>query len=109
VLVGAVDMPFVSVQLWRRLMLEVRGGVGCVPVCGGERQPLAAIYPALAVGELEGVLGAGERRVRVWVERCKARGLVREVAMPPEWGAGFWNMNTPSEYAAVRSAGFGAL
>jgi hypothetical protein len=29
--------------------------------------------------------------------------------VPPEWGAAFWNMNTPNEYAAVRAAGFGGL
>ena len=109
VLVGAVDMPLVSVGLWRRLMLEVRGGVGCVPVCGWERQPLAAIYPVAAVGELERVVGWGERRVGVWVERCKAMGLVREVEMPSEWGAAFWNMNTPNEYAALRAGPVGGL
>ena len=109
VLVGAVDMPCLQVGVWRRLMLEVRGGVGCVPVCGGERQPLAAIYPAAAVGALERVVGWGERRVGVWVDRCKALGLVREVEMPPEWGAAFWNMNTPNEYAAVTAGRVGAL
>jgi molybdopterin-guanine dinucleotide biosynthesis protein A len=105
VLVAAVDLPCWSVSVWRRLMVEVRGGVGCVPVSGGERQPLAAIYPATALRELEEVVCSGERRVRIWVERCLARGLVREVAMPAEWAAGFSNMNTPSEYAAIAACG----
>ena len=109
VFVAAVDLPCLSVGMWRRLMREVRGGVGCVPVSGGEKQPLMAIYPAVVVGELERVVGGGERRVRVWVDRCKARGLVREVAMPSEWDGAFWNMNTPNEYAAVRASGFGAF
>jgi molybdopterin-guanine dinucleotide biosynthesis protein A len=86
-------------------MIEVRGGVGCVPVSGGVRQSLAAIYPVAALRELEEVVCSGERQVGIWVERCLVRGLVREVEIPAEWDAVFFNMNTPSEYAAIAASG----
>lgn len=109
VLVAAVDLPCLSAEVWRRLMLEVRGGVGCVPVSRGERQSLVAIYPVAAIRALEEVVGGGERRVRVWVDRCKALGLVREFEIPSEWAFGFLNMNTPDEYAAMKAAGSAAF
>lgn len=97
VLVCAADMPFVTPGLVSRIALtDPAGAPAVVPVCGGELQPLLALYlpSAAAAFAAVGALGAG-RPLRRDVDAIGPRLL--EV----EDHRAFFNVNTPAD---LRSA-----
>lgn len=74
--VVAVDTPEPSVPVLRLLASRRGSADAVVPVVGGRRQPLHAVYATAAAGRLRAALESGERRLLAALERLD----VREVA-----------------------------
>jgi molybdopterin-guanine dinucleotide biosynthesis protein A len=77
----AVDMPFVSPQLLSFLAALHTGEDAVVPVTGGGRQPLHAVYSASALPALREALSAGVLSLRAVLGELRVR-----VVGEPEWG-----------------------
>jgi molybdopterin-guanine dinucleotide biosynthesis protein A len=79
---AAVDMPFVSADVFR-LLLELRAHENAVvPVTGEGRQPLHALYHRSALPHLADALERGRYGLREALARLDVREVGRE-----EWGA----------------------
>jgi molybdopterin-guanine dinucleotide biosynthesis protein A len=79
---AAVDMPFVSADVFR-LLLELRAGEDAVvPVTGEGRQPLHALYHRSALPHLADALERGRYSLREALAGVDVREVGRE-----EWGA----------------------
>jgi len=92
VLVCAADMPFVTGALVARVAgTDPQGAPAVVPTCGGELQPLLALYlPAAAAALARGAIDAG-RPLRAEVAAIGPR----LVEVDDE--RAFFNVNTPAD------------
>lgn len=100
--VVSCDLPFVTAELFARLVSLARGFDAAAPVQrDGRPQPLCAVYAAAACLPLcEELLRSGERRPRELLRRARTR-WVREQELTDLPGAElfFLNVNTPQDYA----------
>jgi len=102
-LVLAVDMPHMSADVLQQLVGQCTETTGVVPRLAGAIEPLAAIYPKLAlplVMEMLSKPAAKSPGARAFAERCVAADLVRFVDAPVDSASCFANWNSPADVAA---------
>ncbi|HKW30639.1 MAG TPA: molybdenum cofactor guanylyltransferase [Verrucomicrobiae bacterium] len=74
-LVLAVDMPWLTPVVLRKLAEHRRGEMGMVPRVGSRIEPLAAIYPKLAASLAGALLSRGIHAATTFAENCVRSGL----------------------------------
>ena len=97
----AVDMPFVTVPLMRRLHGRAARGRGVVPVHGERAEPLAAIYPSRASDAFAGALVGENWSMQTLARRLAAAGRVEFVAIPEEEIGCYRSLNEPGDLGEV--------
>ncbi len=109
VLVAACDMPFLSVEVMRRLVIRsTQTGLGVCPVTidadGSETlQPLLAIYMRSDADQIERMFHAGERSLSGIVRALNMTQLPVDDLTPEDRGHwSFFNVNTPMDLAVAR-------
>jgi molybdopterin-guanine dinucleotide biosynthesis protein MobB len=109
-LVVACDMPWVSASLLR--MIVQRAGStpadAVVPESGGRRgiEPLCAWYSVRSLPQIERMIGEGERRVHVLVDRIRTDVVsVDDVRRAGDPGILFLNVNTVDDLRDARRHG----
>jgi molybdenum cofactor guanylyltransferase len=95
-LVLAVDLPFVSPDLLRRLFGLCRPGQGAVPLSRGFYEPLAAFYPPLMLPHFEQARERAEFGLQPVIAKGVERGFLRAYELKEEEKVLFQNWNTPS-------------
>lgn len=101
-LVLAVDLPAMEGGYLRALAEKAVGeGIGLIPECDGELEPLAAIYPVAFLAFAEAGLASGRRSVRSAVREAIRGGILRAEPVAPFARALFKNINLPADYAAL--------
>ncbi|GBD36321.1 putative molybdenum cofactor guanylyltransferase [bacterium HR36] len=112
-LVVSCDVPLVRPAFLQRLMDAMRHAVetaessatyaqACVPIFGGQRHPLVAIYAVALWPLVESLLRNGQLRPAFLLEQIPVRWL-----QPEEWAdvdpesLSLTNINTPQEYQAA--------
>ncbi|HLZ53385.1 MAG TPA: molybdenum cofactor guanylyltransferase [Verrucomicrobiae bacterium] len=76
-LVLAVDMPWLTPVVLRKLAGPGRGDRGMVPRVGSRIEPLAAIYPKLAASLAAAMLSRGIHAAATFAENCVRSGLAQ--------------------------------
>ena len=108
-LVAACDMPFVTSELLRHLLVASRGFDAVVPVVGGRDQPLCAAYTHACLPAIVEALATGGGRVADFFPKVRLRRL-DEAAVeqfgPPE--VLFFNVNTPEELTRAQQIALGS-
>lgn len=101
--VVACDMPFLNTNLLRRLIAELGSFDAVVPVCGGRRQPLHAVYSRSCLPALDQILEAGGS-LNDLLARVRTRVLAEEEVwrIDPD-GLSCTNVNDPLEWERVQS------
>jgi molybdopterin-guanine dinucleotide biosynthesis protein A len=100
----AVDLPFVSVALLRRLLELAEGQDAVVPVSPGGPEPLCAVYRATCLEAVRRRVEAGDlKATSFWpdVRVLEADGT-RLAGLGP-LDALFRNVNTPDDYERARA------
>ena len=87
-LVLAVDLPFMSAEFLRKLVLRCDTLTGVVPAIRGKLEPLAAIYPR----RCHAIASA-----RAFAAACYRQRLVRRYPVAAADIACFRNWNTPDD------------
>lgn len=102
-LIVACDLPFVTEELFKRLIDLRENFDAVVPVqTDGRLQPLCALYRMPCLKAAEEMILSGERRPRLLFERVRTR-----FAKPENWqdlsdsSLFFKNINTPEDYSAA--------
>ncbi|MYL48526.1 NTP transferase domain-containing protein [Halobacillus litoralis] len=101
---SACDTPFVSEEVYHRLVQEADESVDAViPVYEGRFQPISGIYHIRILDKLDFYLSQGGRKVRGLFEHIKIKELSTYPDIDQEkLSMHFFNMNTPEEYALAR-------
>jgi molybdopterin-guanine dinucleotide biosynthesis protein A len=97
VLVLAVDLATLTSPLVKIIVGEAHSGMGVIPRCHGEIEPLAAIYPKTATKICEQQLIAGCNSVKDFGSKCVAAGLAAFLNLPEENSLNFKNLNRPDD------------
>lgn len=100
----ACDMPFVSVEVAKRLVELSDGYDAVVPVIDGRQHPLFAVYKKSVLPELEKCLLANELRLIHLLDKVNTNYVTEaflnlEIAKMDKV---FYNMNHPSEYEEAK-------
>jgi molybdopterin-guanine dinucleotide biosynthesis protein A len=106
-LVAACDLPFVTGELFRRLVMLREDSEAVVPVQrDGRLQPLCALYRTMPCREMaRRMIEQGERRPRALIERVRARKVSWDEISDLEGASLFFmNVNTPEDYRQARSS-----
>ena len=96
-LVLAVDLPFMSAEFLRKLILRCDSSTGVVPAIRGKLEPLAAIYPRRCHAIASACLDRGCRSARAFAAACYRQRLVRRYPVAAADIACFRNWNTPDD------------
>jgi molybdopterin-guanine dinucleotide biosynthesis protein A len=104
-LVLAVDLPGMSAEFLRRLLESVAPGCGVVPWRDGFAEPLAAVYPRIALAEVTARLARRELALQPLVRTGLEAGWLRSLPVGPADAALFANWNRPEDVAGA--GGFG--
>jgi molybdopterin-guanine dinucleotide biosynthesis protein A len=103
-LVLAVDMPFISAEFLLYLISQARSVPEAhvvVPVAGGRRQPLCAIYRREFADAAENALRAGQNRIDRLFDEVRTRVIEEEELEDAGFSSSiFRNLNTPEELEA---------
>lgn len=98
VLVLAVDLPAMTPNYLQGLIAQCRPGRGVVPVRGGRFEPLAAIYPTLALSEAADRLVSDRLALQPFAAALVSRGFLRVVEVHDPEEPLFLNWNHPGDY-----------
>ena len=102
VAVVAVDMPFTSAAVFRRLAAAWTGEPAVAPRAGGSTQPLHAVYATDAAEQFAGLLAGGEQSPRHAIETLGGRVLEPADYDPDGTAGAFWtNVNSPADLARL--------
>jgi len=93
----AVDMPFMTGEQMIKLRELAEAGRGVVPVIGDHVEPLAAIYPAEAMGDFATALVGLDLSLQRVVRRVEVAGKVRLVLISDEDAPLFRSVNAPAD------------
>jgi len=96
-LVLAVDLPFMSAEFLRKLVLRCDTLTGVVPAIRSKLEPLAAIYPRRCHAIASACLARGRRSARAFAAACYRQRLVRRYPVAAADIACFRNWNTPDD------------
>lgn len=99
-LVVAVDMPRVTADFLRELILQgLETGRGAVFEGAHGYEPLCALYPLEVLPMLQESLAQGNLRLQSFVQAAVDAGLMRAIPLSNEREALFFNLNTPADLA----------
>jgi molybdopterin-guanine dinucleotide biosynthesis protein A len=98
-LVLAVDLPFLTADLLRRLVQQGGPEVGVVPVRAEQLEPLVALYPRRALAEITRRLQAGELALQPLVRTGVAAGWLKPWTISAADEVQFTNWNRPEDLA----------
>mgnify|MGYP001198815590 CR=1 FL=1 len=91
--VTACDMPEVDVALVRRMLREVEGFDGVVPIANGFIEPLCAVYRKSVISSFKDTLAQGQRKIRAALDRCRINYIDITETEPLK------NLNTREDYS----------
>ena len=97
VLVLAVDLPHMTSACLRWIASFCNADSGCIPALRERLEPLAAFYPKVAHGILDGILRLEPPAARRLAAACVERGLACRVTVPAAHEVCFSNWNTPED------------
>lgn len=97
VLTLAVDLPALTPDYLRTLAAQTAPGRGVVPELDALFQPLAAIYPRVALPFVEQHLGEPDRSFQHLIRDLAAHDLVRPVPVSASERPLFRNLNHPTD------------
>lgn len=102
-LITACDMPFVSAELARALVLCIADFDAVVPVINGREQPLFSVFKKKAVTEIETSILKGRLRVKDLLGELNVL-YIDDLHVPIDGSAEriFFNMNHPHEYEEAK-------
>lgn len=103
VCVLAVDLAAVNAAFLSSLVRLAQPGSGIVPEDGEGLQPLAAIYPVVAVSRAQRALAERRLSLRAFVAELEREGLMRRVALDAANATVLRNCNTPEQWAQWRA------
>jgi molybdopterin-guanine dinucleotide biosynthesis protein A len=91
----AVDMPFMTLGMLRKILERLVENLGVVPVIGDRAEPLAAVYPAHAAADFKAALAGTdfslqrlvvnlmvEHKVKLWPIEKSAANFYRNINTP---------------------------
>ena len=102
-LLVAVDLPELSVEWLRRLLVQIAPGTGCVPSHQGRLEPLAAIYPNQAWAIAREQLEMQKASVQEFCRRGLESGWMNRWEQNAQDQRALLNWNTPSDWPGGRS------
>ena len=98
-----VDLPFVSVELLRRLLDLSSGHDAVVPLSARGPEPLCAVYGAACLEPIRRRLGAGElKATSFWPDVDVLQAGADQLAGLGPLDDLFRNVNTPADYESAR-------
>ena len=100
ILVLAVDLPAMSPDYLRKLLAASATHGGAVPHHGGFYEPLAAVYPRIAVAAAREVFSSGQYSLQAWVQVLAKKGQIQPVPVEPFETGFFANWNQPDDTLA---------
>lgn len=100
VLMMAVDMPFAAPEVGQRMIALLDTYEAVVPIIGGKRHPLFAVYRKNLNETYEAAILSGRQRVESIYENIHVRFVTaEELGLNEEMSFFFFfNMNTPDDY-----------
>ena len=93
----AVDMACMDEKYLRLLCDRIEPGRGVVPKIDNRAEPLAAIYPEEAAGEVRAALSGTDYSLQKLVGRLVENGKLRELAVTQQQRRLFLNLNQLSD------------
>jgi molybdopterin-guanine dinucleotide biosynthesis protein A len=94
----AVDMPFMTSEQMRTLWGLATIGCGVLPMSGDRAEPLAAIYPREAGGELRKALAGTNFSLQSVSRTLMEQGTLRVFKVPPKGLARYRSVNEPGDF-----------
>lgn len=96
----AIDMPFMSERWLRHLCGLAAKSRGAIPAIGHRLEPLAAIYPAEAVGEFEAALSSNDFSLQTLARHLVGSSKLNLIPVPSFDEGLFRNLNAPDDLPA---------
>lgn len=97
VLVLAVDIPQMTFDFLKKMLLRREMGRGVVPKVEGQLQPLVAVYPVEGLRLAKECLAAKRYSMMAWIDRLEAEGrLTLMETSEADWRL-FHNVNRPED------------
>jgi molybdopterin-guanine dinucleotide biosynthesis protein A len=94
----AVDMPFMTSGQLRILWGLATPGCGVLPMIGDRAEPLAAIYPREAGGDLRNALAGTNFSLQSVSRTLVQQGTLRVFQVPPEDSERYRSVNEPGDF-----------
>lgn len=103
VLVVAVDLPRMETQFLAELIENSLPGIGRVPRSSRGWEPLAAVYPRIAMLRLvDEAIRAGDYRLQNLLMRASEQGIIEDVTISDTQRDLFANLNTPEDLREIQ-------
>jgi molybdenum cofactor guanylyltransferase len=96
-LVLAIDMPFMTEGYLREFCQRLEPGRGVVPIIGNRAEPVAAIYPREAYGDVSAALSGSDFSLQLLLGKLVAAGKLQAIQVSEEEKAFFRNLNEPGD------------
>jgi molybdopterin-guanine dinucleotide biosynthesis protein A len=97
----AIDMPFMSEIYLRYLCDQIEPGIGVVPKIDNCAEPLAAIYPQEAAGEVRAALSGTDYSLQTLTSRLAETGKLRAIPVTEQNRKLFLNVNALADLATL--------
>ncbi len=94
----AIDMPLMTENFLRSLCDVLKPSHGVVPMIGDRAEPLAAIYPKAANGDLIAALSGSDFSLQLLAKRLIAAGKLRLVSVSKNEENCLRNFNRPGDF-----------
>ena len=94
----ACDMPFLNLDLVRRMLMLRDGADAVVPVLGGRPEPTHAIYSKVCLPFMEQLLLANDLKISLFFDKVRVAYLPEEevLSLDPDC-LSFFNVNNPDD------------
>jgi molybdopterin-guanine dinucleotide biosynthesis protein A len=93
----AIDTPFVTQEYLKSLCSQIEPRRGVIPTIEDRFEPLAAIYPQEALGNLQSALSGTDFSMQTVARRLAAEGKLRVVPVTSQERNLFLNLNQPED------------
>jgi molybdenum cofactor guanylyltransferase len=97
----AIDMPFMSESYLRYLCDQIEAGIGVVPKIDNRSEPLAAIYPQEAAGEVRAALSGTDYSLQTLTSRLAETGKLWAIPVTEQNKKLFLNVNMLADLATL--------
>ena len=94
----AIDMPLMTEDFLRSLCGVIKPSCGVAPMIGDRAEPLAAIYPKGADGDVIAALSGPDFSLQSLAKRLTAAGKLRLVSVSKNEENYFRNFNRPGDF-----------